>query len=289
MTRRDKVLECVVNVSEGRDDDLLAALAAGAGPTLLDLHRDPHHHRAVFTLAAPADDLVGATRSLARTTVDRLDLRRHDGVHPRLGVLDVVPFVPYAPHRTAPTDLTTAIALRDDFARWLADELGVPSFLYGPLAGGRTRALPDIRRHAFALTEGLVPDFGPSLAHSSAGATAVGARRVLVAYNVWVSSLEVARHAAPLVRGPEVRALALAVGKRAQVSCNLIEPDAYGPDRLYDTVRTLVAEAGGAVEGAELVGLVPARVLVAIPRARWGHLGLSEEATVEARLAAAGS
>ena len=85
-----------------------------------------------------------------------------------------------------------------------------------------------------------------------------------------------------------MRALALAVGGRAQVSCNLIEPDAYGPDRLYETVRTLVAEAGGAVEGAELVGLVPQRVLVAVPRARWGELGLSEEATLEVRLAAAG-
>jgi glutamate formiminotransferase len=288
VTRREKVLECVVNLSEGQDDEVLAALAASAGPALLDLHRDPHHHRAVFTLGAPADELVAAARSLARAAVERLDLRAHDGVHPRLGVLDVVPFVPYEPHHPAPTDLTTAVALRDDFARWLGDELGVPSFLYGPLPGGRTRTLPDVRRHAFELTEGLVPDFGPPLAHPSAGASAVGARRVLVAYNVWVSTLEAARHAAPLVRGPEVRALALAVGERAQVSCNLIEPDAYGPDRLYETVRTLVAEAGGAVEGAELVGLVPQRVLVAVPRARWGELGLSEQATVEVRLAAAG-
>jgi glutamate formiminotransferase len=288
VSRREKVLECVVNVSEGQDDGLLAALATSAGTALLDLHRDPHHHRAVLTLAAPADELAVAARSLARASVERLDLRAHDGVHPRLGVLDVVPFVPYEPHHPAPSDLTTAVALRDDFARWLADELGVPSFLYGPLPGGRTRALPDVRRHAFELTEGLVPDFGPPHAHPSAGATAVGARRVLVAYNVWVSTLEAARHAATLVRGPQVRALALAVGGRAQVSCNLIEPDAYGPDRLYETVRTLVAEAGGAVEGAELVGLVPQRVLVAVPRARWGELGLSEEATLEVRLAAAG-
>ncbi len=98
-----------------------------------------------------------------------------------------------------------------------------------------------------------------------------------------------ARHAAPLVRGPDVRALALAVGERAQVSCNLIEPDAYGPARLYEPVRTLVAEVGGAVEGAELVGLVPQRRAGGVPRARWGDVGLSEEATVELRLAAAGA
>ena len=102
--REQTVLECVVNVSEGRDDDVLAALAASAGPALLDLHRDPHHHRAVFTLAGPADEVAAAARSLA-AAVARLDLRAHDGAHPRLGVLDVVPFVPYEPHHAAPTDL----------------------------------------------------------------------------------------------------------------------------------------------------------------------------------------
>ena len=165
----------------------------------------------------------------------------------------------------------------------------MPSFLYGPLPGGRTRTLPDVRRHAFAPTAGLTPDFGPARPDPRAGATAVGARRVLVAYNVWVSSLEVARLVAPRVRRPHVRALALAVGDRAQVSCNLIEPDAFGPAQLYDAVAALAAEAGGAVEGAELVGLVPEVVLAAVPPARWPELGLSAEATVESRLALRGA
>jgi glutamate formiminotransferase len=282
-------VECVVNVSEGRDEVVLAALAASAGTALLDVHRDPHHHRSVLTLAGPADEVAAAARSLAAATVERLDLRSHDGAHPRLGVLDVVPFVPYEPGGTAPTDLTAAISLRDDFAPWLADSLGVPSFLYGPLPGGRTRTLPEIRRHAFAATAGLRPDFGPPRPDPYAGATAVGARRVLVAYNVWVSSLQVARLVAPRVRGPLVRALGLAVGERAQVSCNLTEPDAVGPAQLYDTTRALVTEAGGAVEGAELVGLLPEAVLAAVPRARWPELGLSDEATVEARLDARGA
>jgi glutamate formiminotransferase len=279
-------VECVVNVSEGRDEVVLAALAASAGPALLDLHRDPHHHRAVLTLAGPPADVADAARSLAAATVGLLDLRTHGGVHPRLGVLDVVPFVPFQPGRPAPTDLAPATALRDDFARWLADALGVPSFLYGPLPGGRARTLPEVRRHAFAQAGGLAPDFGPEQADPRTGATAVGARRVLVAYNVWVSSLRVARLVAPQVRGPHVRALALAVGERAQVSCNLIEPDAFGPARLYDAVAALAADAGGAVEGAELVGLVPAVVLAAVPLARWPEVGLSDAATVESRLAA---
>jgi glutamate formiminotransferase / 5-formyltetrahydrofolate cyclo-ligase len=281
------LLECVVNVSEGRDEVVLGQLAAAAGSPLLDLHRDPDHNRSVLTLAGPSELVAGAARSLATATLAHLDLRDHAGAHPRLGVLDVVPFVPYERGGAPPVDLTEAIAHRDRFARWLGDEMGVPSFLYGPLPGGRTRSLPEVRRHAFAAPPaGLAPDHGPRRADPRAGSTAVGARRVLVAYNVWVSSPEVARRVAPLVRGPEVRALGLAVGTRAQVSCNLVDPGRYGPERLYDLVAALVAEAGGAVEGGELVGLIPETVLAAVPAGRRAELGLSVGATVESRLPA---
>jgi glutamate formiminotransferase len=283
-----RTFECVVNVSEGRDEGVLTELAASAGTALLDLHRDREHNRSVFTLAGPADAVVPAARALATTAVARLDLRDHEGAHPRFGALDVVPFVPYEPGGPAPDDLADAVVLRDDFARWLGGNLGVPSFLYGPLPGGRSRTLPDIRRSALAQDEAcageLTPDFGPPRADPRTGVTAVGARRVLVAYNVWVSSAEVARRVAPLVRGAHVRALGLAVGSRAQVSCNLIDPGLLGPARLYDEVARLAAGAGGSVEGAELVGLVPAAVLAVVPRVRWAELGLSEESTVEARL-----
>jgi glutamate formiminotransferase len=280
------IFECVVNVSEGRNDATLAVLADSAGPTLLDLHRDPQHHRAVMTLAGPADEVSAGARALAAATIEHLDLRDHAGAHPRLGVLDVVPFVPYEPGRRAPKDLTEAASLRDVFARWLGTEMGVPIFLYGPLPGGGNRTLPDVRRHAFAESGGLSPDFGPARPDPRTGATAVGARRVLVAYNVWVASVQVARRVALAVRGPEVRALGLPMGDRAQVSCNLVDPDVYGPELLYDAIGALVAEAGDKVEGAELVGLVPKEVLAAIPRSRWAELGLSEESTVEARLPA---
>ena len=283
------IFECVVNVSEGRDDRVLDELTAAAGPSLLDLHRDRDHNRSVLTLAGPADTVVRGARALASVAVDRLDLRAHQGAHPRLGVLDVVPFVPYERGATAPEDLSAAVVLRDDFARWLGTTLGVPSFLYGPLAGGLSRTLPDIRRHAFGRDgspdQGLVPDEGPAQADPRTGATAVGARRVLVAYNVWVSSVEVARRVAPLVRGPYVRALGLALGGRAQVSCNLLDPGRHGPARLHDDVAALVTEAGGTVEGAELVGLIPEVVLTRVPRSRWAELGLSEGSTVESRLA----
>jgi glutamate formiminotransferase / 5-formyltetrahydrofolate cyclo-ligase len=283
------IFECVVNVSEGRDGRTLDLLAAASSPALLDLHRDPDHNRAVLTLAGPAAALEAAVRSLAAATLEHLDLRVHQGVHPRFGVLDVVPFVPVEPGRPGAGDLDGAVALRDGLARWLAEEFGLPSFLYGPLPGGRTRTLPDIRRRAFLPSPdegGARPDFGPDRPHPRWGASAVGARNALVAYNVWVDSLEVARQVTPLVRRTEVRALSLAVGERVQISCNLVDPEHYGPARLYDEVTDLVTRAGGRVEGAELVGLVPEVVLHAVSPARWTELGLAADSTIESRLPA---
>jgi glutamate formiminotransferase len=275
------LVECVANVSEGRDLGVLAALDAAAGYLLRDRHSDPDHHRSVFTLVGPADEVVDAARALAIAVVQRHDVGVHAGAHPRLGVLDVVPFVPYEPGQAAPQDLGTVTGLRDDFARWLAETCGVPAFLYGPLAVGAPRTLPEVRREAF---RNLEPDFGPHRPHPRAGATAVGARPVLVAYNVWVSTAEVARQVATQIRGAAVRALGLDLGDRAQVSCNLIDPDRFGPERLYDEVAALVEAGGGATLGAELVGLVPSAVLERIPPPRWPELALSASQTVEARL-----
>ena len=279
------LVECVINVSEGRDETVLTELAAAAAPVLLDRHTDPDHHRSVFTLVGEADSVAEAARTLATACVERLDLTRHQGAHPRLGVLDVVPFVPYRAGAlpSATEDLGAVTAPRDDFARWLSATHAIPSFLYGPAPDGRIRTLPQVRRGAFT---DLLPDFGPARPHPTAGASAVGARPVLVAYNVWVSDLDVARRVVPQVRNHAVRALALEVGGRAQVSCNLIDPASVGPDRLYDAVRQLVGGAGGSVVGAELVGLVPRSVLMEIPPLRWAELGLSADATVEARLPA---
>ena len=280
-------MECVVNVSEGRDEALLRRLAAAAGPALLDQHRDPDHNRTVFTLAGPADLVAEASRALATATLAHLDLRRHSGAHPRLGVLDVVPFVPYEPGRSAPGDLTAAVTQRDRFARWLGEDMGVPSFLYGPLPGGRTRTLPELRRLAFGPAPGgLHPDRGPARADPRSGATAVGARRVLVAYNVWVSSAEVARRVAPLVRGPGVRALGLAVGRGPRSRATWSTPTATG--RAGSTTRWprwWARREAGSTAGSWW-GSSPSRSWPPCPPDRRAELGLSEEATVESRLPA---
>lgn len=258
------MLECVVNVSEGRRADVLARLAASVGPDLLDTHTDADHNRTVFTLVGEE-----APRALARAAVDALDLRSHEGVHPRLGVVDVVPFVPLA--RATMAD---ALAARDRFLAWLAATLGVPGFAYGP-----ERTLPEVRRLAF---RGLAPDAGPPVPHPSAGASAVGARPVLVAWNVWLAEpdVDLARQVAKAVRSPQLRALGLPVAGGAQVSMNLVAPDVVGPAEAWDRVADLAP-----VDRAELVGLVPGAVLERTDRRRWEQLDLAEDRSIEYRLA----
>jgi len=261
------VLESVVNVSEGRDRSVIDVIARNAGAQLLDVHTDPDHHRSVLTLVGEE-----AAQAVATAAVLALDLRRHAGVHPRFGVVDVVPFVPLGS-----TAFARAVGARDDFARWMAEQLGVPCFLYGP-----ERSLPEVRRRAF---RDLAPDVGPTEPHPTAGATAVGARPVMVAYNLWLESadLATARRLAGEVRGPHVRALGLAVGDQVQVSMNLLAPSDVGPADVYDAVA-----ARAPIARAELVGLVPRALLDRTPRARWDDLDLSEDRSIEARLEARG-
>lgn len=262
------VLECVVNLSEGRDERVLDALAGAAGVDLLDLHADADHHRSVWTLRGE-----DAARRLTAAAVARLDIRTHRGVHPRIGVVDVVPFVALAGSTAA-----DARAARDRYCDWAAEALGLPCFTYGA-----ERTLPQVRRGAF--TE-LAPTTGPSRPHPTAGAVAVGARDLLVAYNLWLAEadLDRARAVARDLRGPSVRALGLAVGPEVQVSLNLVQPDRVGPGAAWDAVAAHVA-----VDRAELVGLVPDAVLRAEPEARWPQLDLDADRTIEARLARVGT
>jgi len=259
------VLACVVNVSEGRSRVVLDALAGAVGNALLDLHVDPHHHRAVLTLVGE-----DAPRAVAAEAVDRIDLRRHTGAHPRLGAVDVAPFVPLAG-----STMDEALAARDRFAAWLAGELRVPAFRYGPDGP----SLPEVRR----AVRRRRPDAGGPLPHPTAGATAVGARGVLVAYNLVLADpdLRRARAAAAAVRGPAVRALGLQVGAEVQVSLNLVAPSEVGPAEAFDAVAALVA-----VGRAELVGLLPGSVLHAVDPDRWEALDLAADRTIESRVAA---
>jgi len=270
------VLECVINISEGRDEDRLARLARAAGASLRDVHRDPFHHRSVFTLINPATELERDVHGLLDAALELLDIAAHQGVHPRLGVVDVVPFVALAPE-----SISAAIDLRDRTARWIALAHEMPVFLYGPLPEGE-RTLPHVRAHAF---KDLSPDFGPAEPDARAGAAVVGAREILVAWNLWLTGVDIdeARLLAKLVRRPGVRALGLPVGDAVQVSCNLYDLDLATPSMVYDLVASQL-EGGGAIQRAELVGLAPRSLLAREERSRWAALGLSEGATIESRL-----
>lgn len=258
------MLECVINISEGKNTSRLLELANLLGGDLLDLHSDADHHRSVFTLFG-----VDSARALARQAVASFDLGQHTGVHPRLGVVDVVPFV-----ALDSSTFDDALRARDEFAAFAGCELGVPCFIYGP-----ERTLPYIRAHAF---KDLLPDVGGSTPHPTAGAMCVGVRSVLVAYNLWLKNtpLETAKRIATSIRSESVRALGLQVGQYTQVSMNLIAPYIVGPAEVYDGVAKQAE-----IERAELVGLVPARVLATIPRSRWIRLDLSNERTIEWRIA----
>jgi glutamate formiminotransferase len=226
-------------------------------------------------------DVEAAARRLAQAAVLAIDLRRHHGAHPRVGAVDVVPFVPIDATGAAARpgdDLGRAIAARQRFATWAATTLGLPCFVYGP-----ERTLPEVRRHAF---DGLQPDTGPPVPHPSAGACAVGARPALVAYNVWLkgSDIAAARKIADAIRGPAVRTLGLGIGGHAQVSCNLVDPFTVGPDAVLAAVTTAARGLGVEVARPELVGLAPLAVVAALdPEAR-ARCGVDLDHTFEARL-----
>jgi glutamate formiminotransferase / 5-formyltetrahydrofolate cyclo-ligase len=171
------VLECVPNVSEGRRRDVVDRLAAACGGPLLDVHADPDHNRSVFTLAAdPPEGVERAAVQLAEAVARHVDSSWRDGVHPRLGALDVVPFVALS---GTPEARASAVRTAHYFAGWLADAMDVPTFLYGE-ADPEERLLPRLRRDAFVRR---APDYGPAEPHPRLGATAVGARPALVAVN----------------------------------------------------------------------------------------------------------
>lgn len=270
------MFECVVNISEGRRLDVLDALTYAAGPSLRDCHADVTHNRSVFTLIHDRDFIRRGVVSLVVTAMDRLDLRHHEGVHPRFGVVDVVPFVPLEGSR-----MDEARALRGEIAAWMAHTFDLPVFLYGALGDGTFRSLPDLRRDAFKL---LAPDMGPSAPHPKHGASALGARELLVAWNLWLSglTLDEGRVIAATIRQPGVRALAFQIGDFVQISCNLINPTVIGPSIVYDQVLGLLQN--GAIDHAELVGLIPAALVRAEDPSRWEQLGLRLDSTIEARL-----
>ena len=268
----DELLLAVPNLSEGRDLAAVEAIAAAAAPArVLDLHLDPDHHRSVLTLAARQGELAAGLLAVAAAAVERIDLRTDRGVHPHVGAIDVVPVVYRSDAQRGP-----ACAEALTVAARIGGELGVPVFLYGELATRPEHVERAVLRAggpaglAERMARGeLVPDYGPSTLHPSAGATLVAARPPLVAFNVDLvtSDVEVARRIAATLREsggglPGVRALGLYLADRgrAQVSTNIHDHRAVPLREIVERVRS---EAD--VAEAELVGLAPRAALEGFP------------------------
>ena len=259
------MLECVINISEGSDPSIITRLSQAAGNSLLDIHSDQYHNRSVFTLFGR--DVYRDSLALAGKAFELIDLRDHVGVHPRIGVVDVVPFVPIGD-----SDIFDALQARDRFASDIATQYSVPIFLYGP-----DRTLPQLRREAF---KSLSPDYGPSTPHLKYGSIAVGARELLVAYNIYLAipDLLLAKEVAAQVRSPYFRTLGLQVGNEVQVSANLVDPLNHGIYELYQTVSKFADVSKG-----ELVGLAPRKVIEESPKNLWDILDLDIDKALEIR------
>jgi glutamate formiminotransferase/glutamate formiminotransferase/formiminotetrahydrofolate cyclodeaminase len=290
------VLEAVPNVSEGRDASAIAVIgdAFADGAKLLDVHTDADHHRSVFTLVGEPDELVRSLIEGATTARERIDLRTHEGVHPRVGAVDVIPLVPLRPNEM-PVARRAALAVAEGLGR----ELGVPVFLYGEVGGGRRPAffrLGGLEELARRMAAGeLATDYGPARLDPRTGAALVGARPTLVAYNVELASahLDVAREIAAAIREsgggmPGVQAMGLYLPRsgRVQVSMNVLDLE-LSP--LHEVVQRVTREAvtrSVEVLGGELVGLVPEAVLDAAATAGAPIPDVDESRVLERRLAA---
>ncbi|MEJ7567318.1 MAG: glutamate formimidoyltransferase [Gaiellaceae bacterium] len=287
------MLEAVPNFSEGRDAEVVAALrAALSSPArLLDVHVDADHHRSVFTLVGEAGDLVESLLRGIECARERIDLRRHEGAHPRIGVADVVPIVPIRPEQMIEAREAALI-----LARRIGEELGLPVFLYGELAPGRGPAFfrrggPDELGRRIAAGE-LQPDFGPRELDPGAGGVIVGARRPLIAFNVNLrGELPSAREIAALVREtgggfPGVRALGLDLPRAGivQVSMNVEDFEAAALHEIVARIEREAVERGAEVVGSELVGLMPAGAATAAAGAILRIDGFDESHVLELRL-----
>ncbi len=286
-------LESVPNFSEGRDQATIDALARALSgdARVLDVHADVDHNRSVFTLIGEDDRLVGALLGAIVVARERIDLRRHEGAHPRIGAADVVPIVPIEPGDTERARVVARV-----LAERIGEELELPVFLYGELGGGsgpaffRRGGLEQLQRRVDA---GEVrPDFGPSRLDPSAGGVLVGARRPLIAFNVNLrGDLQAARQVAAAVREsgggfPGVRALGLQLPSSGlvQVSMNVEDWEAAALHEILARIQSEAEARGAEVVGSELVGLMPAGAAAVAAGAMLRIEGFEASRVLELRL-----
>jgi glutamate formiminotransferase / 5-formyltetrahydrofolate cyclo-ligase len=294
----DRLVESVPNVSEGRRlevvDLLATAISSVAGVHLLDRTSDASHNRSVFTLAGPAGPVGAALERLVAAAIHEIDMERHWGEHPRIGAVDVIPWVPLGD-----TSMDVTVEFARAFGKRIAERFDLPVFLYAEAATRSERVkLADVRRGQYEglKTEidqrGREPDFGPSRMHPSAGAVAVGARPFLIAYNINLESpdrdlaIRIARRIRESGGGlPKLQANGFFIEElgRAQVSMNVLDFRVTPLWRVWEVVRAEAAEDGIELAESELIGLAPVGAFLDVA----DHVEAPPDAPVEERLAAA--
>jgi len=293
------LIECIPNVSDGRRAELIERIASAIGATpgvrLLDHSSDPSHNRSVFTFAGDTDGVERAIMAVFDVAVANIDLRSHKGEHPRLGAVDVVPFVPIEG-----VTMADCVALAKKVGAAVAARFGVPVYLYEEASDNPVRKnLEDIRRGEFEglptkmATAGWAPDFGPATPHPTAGASVIGARMALVAYNINLATdrLDVAKKIASAIRHSSggyryVKAAGFKLEDRGivQVSMNLTNYEKTPIFRVFETVKREAARYGVAILESEIVGLVPSAALTAAAEFYLQMAGFTPQQILEARL-----
>ncbi len=295
-----EIVECVPNFSEGRRKEVVDAIAAAIsrvrGVRLLDQEMDANHNRCVLTFVGDRTAVAEAAFAGARKAVELIDMNAHHGEHPRIGALDVLPFVP-----VSGVTMDDCVELARSVGRRIADQLGVPVYLYEAAATRPDRvALPDIRRGEY---EGLKaeietkpdrrPDFGPPRLHPTAGASVVGARPLLIAWNVDLATqdVRVAKRIAKAIREsdgglPAVRAKGFELADRGlvQVSMNLIDYHKTSLLRVYEEIQRLAAAEGVAIAESEIIGLVPLDPLLEAATAHFKLANFHRSQVLETRI-----
>jgi glutamate formiminotransferase len=293
-----QVIECVPNISEGRDADKIKTIAGvieRPGAKLLDLSSDPNHNRTVITFAGEPQAVAEAAFDIARAAVASIDLTHHTGEHPRMGAVDVIPFIPVG-------DVTMAECseIAGQVGRRIGQELNVPVYMYAESARvPERRKLPTIREGEF---EGFAlkikdpawqPDFGPAERHPTAGCVAVGARNFLIAFNIDLDTgdLKIAKQIAKSIRessgglmNVQAKGIFLEDRQRAQVSMNILNYQTTPLYRVFELVRMEAARYGVGVINSELIGLAPAQAFMDVASYYLQLPGLSRDALVETRI-----
>jgi len=293
------IIECVPNISEGRRANVVAGIVDAVrnilGARLLDYSSDASHNRSVITIAGDAAPLKAAVLALFEAAVAAIDLRAHTGEHPRMGAVDVVPFVPIEG-----VTMEECVALATDTARSVAERFAVPVYLYEEASTNPLRKnLEDIRRGEFEglagkmASDGWAPDFGPATPHPSAGASVIGARMPLIAYNINLNTdrLDVAKKIAAAVRFSSggfrfVKAMGVTLADRniVQVSMNLTNYEKTPILRVFEAVTREAERYGVSVLESEIVGLVPSAALVEVSLATLQLTQFRKDQILEARL-----